>query len=83
MVVGKAAATAMIKRLEVMGLVTSQPHPDDGRLNRLRLTDKARELAPRIAKEVNDLEKAIEEAVGSQTTKTLFEALLIINKLDM
>ena len=47
---GKAAAVTMIKRLELMELVTKRTDPKDARLNVLTLTDKARKLAPKIGR---------------------------------
>ncbi len=80
---GKAAAVTMIKRLEQMGLVSREVHPDDARLNLLKLTDKARRLAPQVAEKVADLEKSIESAVGRKETRTLIEALSVIENMEL
>ena len=61
---GKAGAATMINRLEALGLVTREPNLSDARLNVLKLTDKARELHPRIQKAVIGLEKTIESQIG-------------------
>ncbi|MCP4683134.1 MAG: MarR family transcriptional regulator [Desulfobacterales bacterium] len=63
--VGKAAAASMVKRLEAMGLVTNNPHPSDARFSVLKVTDKARELNPKIQKKVSELEKTIESQFGA------------------
>ncbi len=81
--IGKAAAVSMIKRLEAMDLVIREPHPTDARLNVLKLTDKARELAPRVARIVNDLEKAIEAALGVKNLQTLVSGLSVIRNLNL
>jgi len=80
---GKAAAVTMIRRLEQMGLVSREPHPDDGRLNLLKLTDKARKLAPQVAEKVALLEKNIESALGQEETRTLIEALSVIQDMEL
>ena len=61
---GKAGAATMINRLEALGLVTREPNPSDARLNVLKVTDKARELHPRIQKTVLNLENSIESQIG-------------------
>jgi DNA-binding MarR family transcriptional regulator len=81
--IGKAAAVSMIKRLEVMGLVIREPHPRDARLNAIRLTRKARELAPEVAKKVNRLEKTIESAIGASNLENLVQALSVIRDLEL
>ncbi len=62
---GKAGAATMINRLEALGLVTKEPNPFDARLNVLKITDKVRELHPKIQKTVLDLENTIESQIGS------------------
>lgn len=81
--IGKAAAVSMIKRLEAMDLVTRTPHPRDARLNVLELTPKARELAPEVAKKVDELERAVESAVGTENLKILLEGLSTIRDLGL
>ena len=44
----KATAARALGRLETAGLVTRWPDPQDRRLKRVRLTDKARELEPQV-----------------------------------
>jgi len=66
---GKAGAATMIDRLEALGLVKKEVHPFDARLNVLKITDKARELHPKIQKTVLDLENAIESQIGAANLK--------------
>ena len=80
---GKAAAVTMIKRLELMELVTKETHPDDSRLNVLKLTDKARKLAPALLSMGSQLEKNIEEAVGKEDMASLIKGLAVIRDLDL
>ena len=81
--IGKAAAVTMINRLEQMGLVQRLLHPEDARLNKLTLTDKARELAPEIAEKVANLENTVEKAVGHANMQTLIDGLTAIRDLDL
>ena len=62
---GKAGAATMVNRLEALGLVTKEPNPFDARLNVIKITDKARELHPKIQKTVLDLERTIERQMGA------------------
>ncbi len=80
---GKAAAVTMIKRLEVMGLVTKTTDPKDARLNVLNLTDKAVKLAPELLAMGTRLEKSIEQAVGKEDMASLIKALSVIRNLDL
>lgn len=81
--IGKAAAVTMIKRLESLHLVTKEQDPVDARLNVLKLTAKARKLAPRILALGNELEKSIEDAVGAEDLAALIRGLTIIRNLDL
>ncbi|MBU2551828.1 MAG: MarR family transcriptional regulator [Proteobacteria bacterium] len=81
--IGKAAAVTMIDRLEAQGLVRRAPHPSDGRLNVLELTDQARALGPKVAEMMVRLERAVEEALGEDNMRTLIRALTKIRDLDL
>ena len=80
---GKAAAVTMVDRLEAIGLVRREPDPDDARLNRIVVTDKTRELFPKVDETVDRLEKAIEDAIGEDNLKNLIESLSIIRRMDL
>jgi len=81
--IGKAAAVSMLRRLENMGLVTCGPHPQDGRLNVIRLTDQAREMAPEVARKVEQLERTIEKAIGLSNLHIMIEGLKVIRDLEL
>jgi len=81
--IGKAAAVTMIARLEAMGMVVRESHPQDRRLNTLKLTDKARSLAPQVADRVAKLTDAIESTIGHESLKILIEGLTAIKNLDL
>jgi DNA-binding MarR family transcriptional regulator len=66
---GKAGAATMITRLEALGLVTKEPDPQDGRLNILKLTDKARKLHSKIQKTVLELENNVESQMGDSNLR--------------
>ena len=80
---GKAAAVTMIKRLELMELVTKRTDPKDARLNVLTLTDKARKLAPKLLAMGAQLEKSIEAAVGKEDMASLIKGLSVIRDIDL
>jgi len=81
--VGKAAAVTMIQRLEAQGLVVREPHPTDGRLNVLRITDKTRSLAPQVTEKVAWLEHTLEQELGAERLKNLVETLTVIRDMDL
>jgi len=80
---GKAAAVAMIRRLERMGLVSKTPDPRDGRLNILNLTRKAGAVAPEILSMGAALEKSIEQAVGKEDLEAMIRGLEAIRELEL
>ena len=81
--VGKAAAVAMIDRLETQGWVTRNRHPRDGRLNVLRLSPRAHQMAPQILDRVGELEQHLEAKLGPEAMIRLRETLLAIRDLDI
>ena len=81
--VGKAAAVAMIKRLESMGYVTRDPDPTDARLIVIRLTDKTRDLAQAITSDVRTLETELESAIGGRELRSFLEMLTTVRDLEL
>ncbi len=81
--IGKAAAVTMIQRLENLELVRRMPHPEDARLNVLKLTEKARNLAPKLLATGSDLERSIESAIGPENMAALIKGLTTICELDI
>jgi DNA-binding MarR family transcriptional regulator len=81
--IGKASAVAMITRLESMGLVSRRPHPQDGRLNVISLTEQARALTPEVMEKVQRLEDALERALGEDELRAVIHGLSIIGELDV
>lgn len=80
---GKAAAVAMIRRLERMDMVTKTSDPVDGRLNVLNLTRKARVVAPEVLSLGAALEKNIEQAVGKEDMDAMIRGLKAIRDLEI
>jgi len=83
MKIRKATAVTMIQRLEAMDLVTKEAHPQDARLNVLRITDKTRELIPKLHKKALELENAIEEQIGAPGLKQLVEDLSMFLEVEL
>ncbi|SPD75830.1 Transcriptional regulator, MarR family [uncultured Desulfobacterium sp.] len=79
---GKAGAATMVTRLEALGLVTKEPDPQDGRLNIIKLTDKARELHANIQKTVLNLEGTIESQMGATNLEEFASHLSTFLDLD-
>jgi len=76
--VKKASAVSMIKGLEAKGLVTREPHPQDGRLNVLKVTDKTRKLIPEIHKKVVEAENTIESQIGASNLERIVADLTML-----
>jgi DNA-binding MarR family transcriptional regulator len=83
MKIRKATAVSMIKRLEAMGLVTREANPQDARLNVLKITDKTRELVPKLHERAIELESTIESQIGSPGLKRLVEDLSLLLSVEL
>ncbi|MDM8517126.1 MarR family transcriptional regulator [Desulfobacterales bacterium HSG16] len=80
---GKAAAVTMIRRLERMEMVTKTADPTDGRLNVLKLTSKAREMAPDALAVGAAFERDIEQAVGKEDLDAMIKGLKAIQNMGI
>ena len=78
---GKAGAATMIQRLEALGLVQKESDPQDGRLNILKITEKTRNLHPRIQEKVVELENTIESQMGEDSLRDFVGHLSIFLEL--
>ena len=83
MKIRKATAVSMIKRLEAMGLVTREAHPQDARLNVLKITDKTRELVPKLHERAVELEGTIEAQIGTPGLERLVEDLSLLLDVEL
>ncbi len=78
----KSTAVSMIKRLEIMELVTKEPHPEDARLNVLKPTHKTHELMPKIREKIDGLENAIETHLGASSLEKLSTLLSMLLSVE-
>jgi len=76
--VKKATAVSMINGLEAKGLVIRKPHPQDGRLNVLEITDKARELIPKIHEKMIEVENTIESQIGASNLERIVADIQVL-----
>ncbi len=79
---GKAGAATMINRLEALGLVKKEIHPQDARLIVLKITDKTRDLHPVIQKTVLGLENTIESHMGASNLEDFVAQLSTFLELE-
>ena len=76
------SALNMLRRLEVMELITIEPHPSDGRLNIFKPTNKAQLLFPKIHKKVTEFETFIESKAGASSLESLVADLSKLLSFD-
>jgi DNA-binding MarR family transcriptional regulator len=76
------SALNMLRRLEVMELITIEPHPSDGRLNIFKPTNKAQLLFPKIHKKVTEFETFIESKAGASSLERLVADLSKLLSFD-
>lgn len=77
----KQTMTTLVRRVEAAGLVRREPDPVDGRAQVVRLTERARELAPVAAEVVGGLEEAVGRLLGPGDERTVRDALRAIAEL--
>ncbi len=80
LMIRKSTAVTMVKRLEALGLVTKTAHPSDGRSNILEITDKTRELLPKIRKKAIELEDSLEAQIGVSALRRTVDDLAMLLK---
>jgi DNA-binding MarR family transcriptional regulator len=74
MKISRPTALHMLNRLKGMGLITAEPHPSDRRLKIYHVTDKTRDLIPKIHQKVIELEGLIEsKAISSNLDKLVID----------
>jgi DNA-binding MarR family transcriptional regulator len=83
MKIRKATAVSMIKRLETMGLVTKEAHPQDARLNVLNITEKTRKLIPKIQHKVAELENTIGDQIGASSLERIVRDFSMFIDVDL
>lgn len=71
----KQTMTTLIRLMERARLVTREPDPADGRASLIRLTERAREVAPVAAEVVAELERTIAGRLGERRYQALRSGL--------
>jgi DNA-binding MarR family transcriptional regulator len=77
----KQTMTTLVRLAERDGLVTREADPEDGRATRIRLTARAREFAPVAERVLEQLEKRVDELLGSRESVELRAALSKLTEL--
>jgi MarR family transcriptional regulator, organic hydroperoxide resistance regulator len=72
--------TRAATRMEATGLLRREPHPDDGRLVRLVLTERGRSLEGAIAAETDKLTERALASFGPAEREALIRALVAIQR---
>jgi DNA-binding MarR family transcriptional regulator len=81
--VKKASAVSMINGLEAKGLVTREPHTQDGRLIVLKITDKTRKLIPKIHEKMVEVENTIESQIGALNLERIVSDLSMLLRVKL
>ena len=71
----RSTATVMLQNLEQKDLIVRVPVPNDGRLKKIVLTDKARECHERVREQIEQFHQELEEGITPQE-KAEFLAIL-------
>ncbi len=71
----KAMSTRMITKLMESDFIERKPHEDDSRAYRLYLTDKAREMLPKVKSELNALIERITEGLTENDKEHMIDSL--------
>jgi DNA-binding MarR family transcriptional regulator len=73
--ISKGTLTGVARTLEKRGLMRKAPHPSDGRLVLLSLTDEGEELMRRLFPEFNDEEVFVAGKLSSEECRTMADGL--------
>ena len=77
----ESAITAMVDRLSRLDLVARVPHPSDGRIRLLQLTEHGAATARRAAREFAAVNLALDRALGADGVTELAAALERVRSL--
>jgi len=77
--VTKGNIVGILNRMEHCGLVTRQPHPQDGRTHMLILTERGAELAARVVPEHEALVDACIGLIATEDQRILHDTLRRLN----
>ena len=78
--VDKAAASRTVRSLEEKGFLVRVQDPKDKRQNRVYPTDKAREVGPKVRKELYKINLALTEALTQEEDDQVYHLLVRIEE---
>ena len=76
--VRRSTATVMLQTMEQKGLILREAVPDDGRLKKIILTDKAKDLHKRVHEQIEQFHRELEEGI---TPEEKAEFLRILDRI--
>ena len=71
----RSTATVMLQNLEQKELIVRVPVPNDGRLKKIVLTDKAKECHERVRMQIEQFHKELEEGITPQEKEAFLKIL--------
>ncbi|MBR6477697.1 MAG: MarR family transcriptional regulator [Lachnospiraceae bacterium] len=74
----RSTATVMLQAMEQKGLIEREAVPNDGRLKKIILTDKAKELNKRVNEQIEQFHRELEEGI---TPEEKAEFLRILDRI--
>ncbi len=69
-----ASVSKIVKEMTAAGLIANEKTPADGRINQVRLSDKAKQFVPNLQRQCDDAEAVVEELL-QQSQHKLWEAI--------
>ncbi len=78
----ESAMTAMITRLEDLGMLTKVRSSSDGRKWVLKVTKKGEKALSKIAKPFEEINQSLERAIGSNSLEAVANALSAVARMD-
>jgi len=71
----RSTATVMLQNMEQKGLIVRVPVPDDGRLKKIVLTDKAKKRHIRVKEQIDRFHQELEEGISIEEKEAFFAVL--------
>ena len=71
----RSTATVMLQAMEQKGLIEREPVPNDGRLKKIILTDKAKELYYRVKEQIEQFHRELEEGITPEEKEEFLRIL--------
>ena len=76
----RSTATRLLQSMEHKDLIMREPEENDGRLKRIRLTEKAAEGSREVLEHVRRVERQLAEGITEEEMKTLHRVCRIIRQ---